>query len=286
MTRSTLVFIVSLMTVTTACNRRAPTPARYTKWLNEDVVYIINDRLRAEFLSLKTDEQRDKFIDQFWRVCEPPPGVLQRNLKAEHYRRLAFANAHFGTTSGTPGWKTDRGRSYILWGPPDEISSYPHGDKDSVFPYEWWRYRHIDGMGEGIEGIDDDFLEFRFTDLARNGEYRLTYDPRWYHDRYWNPLVTRVRVAPANQERNLITKVDPIYPPEAMTSHVQGRVRLTVEIGKDGRVFNIRLVSGDPRLVMAASDAVRQWVYKPNLVNGYPLEVVTEVDVNFSLPAK
>lgn len=72
----------------------------------------------------------------------------------------------------------------------DGISSYPHGAKDSDFPHEWWRYRHIDGMGEGIEGIDDN-LGFRFTDLARNGEYRLTYDPRWYHDKYWNPFSAR-----------------------------------------------------------------------------------------------
>lgn len=84
----------------------------------------------------------------------------------------------------------------------------------------------------------------------------------------------------------MITKVEPIYPPQAVKSHVNGRVRLTVEIGKDGQVFNIQLISGDPLLVMAASDAVRQWVYKPILLNGHPLEFVTDVDVNFSLPAK
>ena len=87
------------------------------------------------------------------------------------------------------------------------------------------------------------------------------------------------------QERNLITMVDPVYPPLAMQARIQGLVRFNVVIGKDGRVANMQLVSGHPLLVPAARDAVRQWVYKPTLLNGDPVEVVTEVGVNFTLPA-
>jgi len=95
----------------------------------------------------------------------------------------------------------------------------------------------------------------------------------------------RIRVGARVQERNLITKVDPIFPPLAMQARIQGVVRFTIVIGKDGRVSNTELVNGHPLLVAAASDAVRQWAYKPTLLNGEPVEVVAQVDVNFTLAA-
>jgi protein TonB len=97
------------------------------------------------------------------------------------------------------------------------------------------------------------------------------------------PAPQRIRVGNTVQGRNLITKVEPIYPPLAMQARIQGLVRFNVVIGKDGRVANMQLVSGHPLLVAAAQDAVRQWVYKPTLLNGEPVEVVTQVDVNFTL---
>ena len=86
------------------------------------------------------------------------------------------------------------------------------------------------------------------------------------------------------QKLNLISKADPIYPPLAMQARIQGAVRFNIVIGKDGRVSNVQLVSGHPLLVAAATDALRQWVYKPTLLNGEPVEVVTEALVNFTLP--
>jgi periplasmic protein TonB len=77
--------------------------------------------------------------------------------------------------------------------------------------------------------------------------------------------------------------VTPIYPPEAKANRVQGSVRFTVVIGKDGRVQSVTLVYGDPVLAQAAKEAVQQWVYKPTLLNGDPVEVMTQVDVNFTL---
>jgi TonB family protein len=253
----------------------------YMKWLNEDVVYIITDRERAAFLILTTDEERDHFIEQFWLVRSPTPGTPENEFKEEHYRRIAFANEHFAATN-IPGWKTDRGRIYIPWGPPDEIDAHPEGGPGPVAPHEEWRYRYIEGVGNDVE--------FGFTDPLRNGEYRLTLNPlrgtRYYPQDQVAFVPGRVHVGARLQQPKLITKVDPIYPPDAMQVRMQGVVRLTIVIGKDGRVSDIRLVNGHPSLVAAAGDAVRQWVYEPTLLNGQPVEVVTEVDVNFLLAGK
>jgi protein TonB len=93
----------------------------------------------------------------------------------------------------------------------------------------------------------------------------------------------RIRVGGNVQAANLVRKVTPVYPPLAKQARIQGTVRFTAIIGKDGTIQNLQLVSGHPLLVTAAQDAVRQWVYKPTLLNGEPVEVVTQIDVNFTL---
>jgi GWxTD domain-containing protein len=95
----------------------------YRKWLNEDVAYIITDEERAAFKRLQTDEEREQFIEQFWLRRDPTPDTVENEFKEEHYRRIAYANENFA--SGIPGWKTDRGRIYITYGPPDEKESHP-----------------------------------------------------------------------------------------------------------------------------------------------------------------
>jgi len=94
----------------------------YRKWLNEDVSYIITDEERAAFRRLQTDEEREQFIENFWLRRDPTPDTVENEFKEEHYRRIAYANEHF--PSGIPGWKTDRGRIYIVYGPPDEIDDH------------------------------------------------------------------------------------------------------------------------------------------------------------------
>src|SRR5712691_599474 len=91
---------------------------QYNKWLNEDVVYIITDEEKAVFKKLTTHEEREKFIEQFWLRRDPSAGTMENEFKEEHYRRIAYANERFA--SGLPGWKTDRGRIYIMFGKPDE----------------------------------------------------------------------------------------------------------------------------------------------------------------------
>ncbi|MFZ2083622.1 MAG: GWxTD domain-containing protein, partial [Candidatus Sulfotelmatobacter sp.] len=97
----------------------------YKKWLNEDVVWIITDQERAAFKQLSNDEERDNFIEAFWQRRDPTPDTEENEYKEEHYRRIAYANEHFA--AGIPGWKTDRGRMYIMYGPADEVDSHPSG---------------------------------------------------------------------------------------------------------------------------------------------------------------
>lgn len=138
----------------------------YTSWLNQDVVYIIEDRERAVFLTLATDAEKTQFIQQFWLRRDPTPGTTPNEFKEEHYRRIAYSNERFGTAAGTPGWQTDRGRIYIVNGPPDEIESHPSGGARIAFPYEVWLYHHIDGVGDNAT--------VTFIDRGRRGDFRLT----------------------------------------------------------------------------------------------------------------
>ncbi len=97
----------------------------YKTWLNEDVAWIISEEERKAFKSLSNDEERDAFIEQFWLRRNPNPDSPENEFREEHYRRIAYANEHYA--AGKPGWKTDRGRIYISFGPPDSIECHPSG---------------------------------------------------------------------------------------------------------------------------------------------------------------
>src|SRR5436190_5957391 len=150
----------------------------YDKWLKEDVVYIITDEEKTTWKRLATAEERDQFIEQFWLRRDPSPDTPENEYKEEHYRRIAYANEHYA--SGIPGWKTDRGRIYISFGPPDENESHPSGGSyerpieegggsTSTYPFEKWRYRYLEGIGSDIN--------IEFVDTTMTGEYRMTMDP-------------------------------------------------------------------------------------------------------------
>jgi GWxTD domain-containing protein len=149
----------------------------YKKWLDEDVAYIITDEERAAFKQLSNDEERDNFIEAFWQRRDPTPDTEENEFKEEHYQRIAYANEHFA--AGVPGWKTDRGRIYIVFGKADEIESHPSGGtyerpmeegggETSTFPFEQWRYRYIEGIGQEV------IIEF--VDTCMCGEYHMTMD--------------------------------------------------------------------------------------------------------------
>lgn len=169
----------------------------YDVWLDQDVRWIITDEERAAYKMLQNDEERDYFIEAFWQRRNPTPKSLQNPYKIEHYQRIAYANEHFGAVI-IPGWKTDRGRIYILYGHPDQIEYFPTGKpkddesdatkgvvKDSfprvqdgrippgedvsLLPLEEWRYRYLEGLGQNV-ALD-------FVDVCRCGDSRLTLDP-------------------------------------------------------------------------------------------------------------
>lgn len=146
----------------------------YKKWINNDVLYIITKDEKKAFNQLKTDEERENFIENFWRRRDPNPDTEENEYREEYYERIAYANEHYA--SGIPGWRTDRGRTYIAWGKPDSVESHPTGgsyDRPSyegggsttTYPFEVWFYRHLDGVGDG--------LEIEFVDPTGTGEYRL-----------------------------------------------------------------------------------------------------------------
>src|SRR5258707_4987741 len=150
----------------------------YRQWLTEDVTYIISPEERNAFLQLDTNEEREQFIEQFWLRRSSNPDLPENDFKEEHYRRIAYANEHFA--SGIPGWKTDRGRMYIMWGPADEVDSHPSGGtydrpmvegggSTSTYPWETWRWRYLEGIGENV------ILEF--VDPSGSGEFHMTMDP-------------------------------------------------------------------------------------------------------------
>ncbi len=158
--------------------QREEAESYYRKWLNEDVLHIISEEERDVFESLTTLEEKERFIEQFWFRRDPEPRTVENEFKVEHYRRIAYANEQF--SAGYAGWRTDRGRIYIIHGPPAEIESHASGGyhqrsmregggSTTTYPYEVWRYRHIDGVG------DDILLEF--VDPSLSGEYRLALNP-------------------------------------------------------------------------------------------------------------
>jgi GWxTD domain-containing protein len=150
---------------------------QYKKWLDEDVVWIISDEERAAFKQLSNDEERDQFIEAFWQRRDPTPDTEENEYKEEHYQRIAYANEHFA--AGIPGWKSDRGRIYIMYGKADEVESHPSGGsyqrpmeegggETSTFPFEQWRYRYLEGIGQEV------IIEF--VDTCMCGDYHMTMD--------------------------------------------------------------------------------------------------------------
>src|SRR5512143_2446041 len=146
----------------------------YKKWLDEDVRWIITDEERSAFKQLSNDEERDSFIEAFWQRRDPTPDTAENEFKEEHYQRMAYANEHFA--AGIPGWKTDRGRIYIVYGKADEIESHQSGGmynrtiskgggSTQTYPFEQWRYRYIADVGQDIV--------IEFVDPCMCGDYHM-----------------------------------------------------------------------------------------------------------------
>ncbi len=150
----------------------------YKDWLEKDVAYIITEEERKAFKKLATDDERERFIEDFWRRRDPDPDTDENEFREEYYERIAYANEHFA--SGIPGWKTDRGRIWIMYGKPDETETHPSGGSyqrepqegggsTTTYPFERWFYRYLPGVGSGVE--------IEFVDPTGSGEYRIARNP-------------------------------------------------------------------------------------------------------------
>lgn len=128
----------------------------YTRWVGEDVAYIITTDEKRAFLMLKTNEERELFIAEFWQRRDPNPSTSDNEYRAEHYSRIAYANQRF-TFNDTAGWRTDRGRIYITYGKPDEVQ------KSSS--QEVWIYNVLPGRGRDVK--------VEFLDKSGTGDFRL-----------------------------------------------------------------------------------------------------------------
>jgi GWxTD domain-containing protein len=207
---------------------KANAETSYGKWLNEDVAYIIMPKERSEFLKLKTNQDRDKFIDEFWERRNPNPGSAVNKFKVEHYRRIAYANGHFASTRA--GWQTDRGRMYIVYGPPDEVDSHPASKPHA---YEQWLYRHVEGHGDN--------WVLTFTDRTGKGDYQLAPDSA-------NKKLTKSPVPESGKNGYSFPAClycpAPQYSAEALERKAQGHRTLTAVLTVDGRAEDIEVNKG------------------------------------------
>jgi GWxTD domain-containing protein len=128
----------------------------YQKWLNEDVAYIITAEERRAFTALRTNAEREQFIESFWRRRDPQPETDENEYRAEYYARIAHVNQQFAF-GNVAGWRTDRGRIYLTYGRPDEVQKTASG--------EVWLYKGLPGLGSNVR--------FEFVDATGAGDFRL-----------------------------------------------------------------------------------------------------------------
>jgi GWxTD domain-containing protein len=217
----------------------------FKDWADEDVPYIISAQERSTFSQLTTNEERIQFIKRFWSRRNPTPSTDKNEFKEEYYRRVAYANEHFGTD--TPGSRSDRGRIYILWGPPDSIPSHSdckelsgafasdQTDSINCRPYEVWRYNYIYDIGTNVE--------LRFVDNSGLADYKLAKDPTdripTYFDRCCDDGSGRTTAPPA--PKDLKWFLSEFGAPPAKANGIEAYV--STPMRHDGPWFNYRVDS-------------------------------------------
>ena len=163
---SSCLALLLVICLPASAQKRSSLPERYSKWLTEEVNYIITDDEKKGFQKLTTDADRDRFIDDFWDVRNPVPGTVPNTYKAEHYKRLQYANRDFGRQSNTPGWRTDMGRTWILFGKPKSHVRFI--GYSQLYPCELWFYSNETGdpsfpsFFSVLFYMPEDISEYRF----------------------------------------------------------------------------------------------------------------------------
>ncbi len=284
------------------------------RWLEEDVVYIIEDIERTAFEGLGTNEEREQFIESFWLRRDPTPGTIANEYREEHYRRIAEANLRF-SFGGTQGWQSDRGRIYIVYGEPESVESGVSGaGQPASFALERWRYAYIEGLGENAE--------LTFVDTNRTGVYGLQTPATNVEtpiEQAADSLaelelgVERVQIpeAPVEQaadavvvpdtvetaslsapilyrvgggvsEPKILESVQPKFPPEARGPGAGGSVDMEAVIRQDGSLEVQRIISSESSaFAEAAVAAIEKWRFSPGMRDGEPVDVVLDILVNF-----
>lgn len=169
--------------------------SRYTGFINGPTQYLITPQERIAFLQLTTQQERERFIQQFWNRRNPYPGAPENQYKEEFYRRVSYTDEHF-EYSAVPGWKADRGHCYIAYGPPDELKHYSKGSH-GPYAVEMWHYHHIPGIGRNVQ--------FVFVDRAGNGDFRLTLKPSGVQGTVIWPMASKQRAAEGSSKKVVIT---------------------------------------------------------------------------------
>ncbi len=211
---------------------------QYQRWIDRDVVYIITDEERREFLALTTDEERDKYEDSFWEVRNPKHGSDHNAFKEEHYARIDYANAHFGRDSNTPGWRTDMGRTWILFGAPS--SRHPYVGYSQIYPFEIWFYENKTGS----TNLPSFFYLLFYID-GDIGEYKF-YRP------YIDGPMKLVRGSQFNSNRDVYNFLKPMGGDIAhailslVPSEPIDTVNYTPEMGSDILISHIQNFANDP----------------------------------------
>ncbi|WP_213805185.1 TonB family protein [Granulicella sp. dw_53] len=297
-------------------NGHTPT-GQYLAWLDEDVLWIISPAERAAFIQLTSNAERDHFIEQFWLRRDPTLGDSKLSYREEHYRRIAYANQHFATT--VDGWKTDRGRIYIVYGTPDTIDAYPAGAPEfSGKPAEAWHYRSLIGVGQNIE--------VRFVDLCNCGNYQLqsqtasgkslsnasspneplTVQTQMTH----RPIIRKVAYSSPARDTQPTASTDPaqntstvprrigngvsaptiLYAPipeyteSAKQEKISGPVLLNLWVDEQGKPSHVHVLRGiDKGLDEKAIEAVKQYKFKPAMQDDKPVLVQLNIEVNLKV---
>lgn len=179
------IYLLFLLLLPADAQQKPPKLEKAKDWLQGEIQYLITEEERQVYQHLTTEEERDRFIEDFWRRRDPNldrPG----GFREEFYRRVAYANENFH--AGMPGWKTDRGRIYILYGPPNRRDARPMGgryqkppsmggDTITTYPFEIWEYDYIQGIGQDVT--------IEFVDHSGAGLYVLETDPNKKDVFYW-----------------------------------------------------------------------------------------------------
>ena len=139
------LIVVFVLSIALYSKQNPELPKKYKKWIKEEVVYIITPKEKEVFYKLENDRERDLFIEEFWRHRDPTPGTPRNEFKDEHYRRIEYANKIFGRGTPTKGWRTDRGKYYIMLGRPSHVERHSSGD---IHPIEIWYYTGNPKLGQ------------------------------------------------------------------------------------------------------------------------------------------